>query len=652
MARKTVSAAPAHLPVDLGENPVNLYQAREYAKESSPSNLAVLLELSENARDNATDVTLTIDVAESRREKQGWVLVPKRVVCEDNGTGLTHAEFLERFCGAYSESEAHHEVDRAGRNGVGTKTYTSIADRVKVETTTARATQGLDAHRDLVESELTEGVVLPRDGEADTVRRVYEFQLHKRSAVPQEWINVDPVEMGTRVELYELKAGTQITFEILRERLSYTREWLQNPSNTFTLVLTGNVPAELNSQKKTVLRPWSIPVKNWLVEARGRSDEQVHIYDPNTHQTETIPAAADLPGVLEFDFRVVGRNNDGQMQSLEKPALILEVSGALPYAPNLEGVMSARTQPFLHFIDMEHASSIGAFYNSVCGWARINSLALKECLRNNKTTLASGPGADAVAALQVYLASIFRILHRGWYAATRSSQDEAAQDALKEAQEEVNLALKGPNRSPFKGGEIPHKNPEKVNDVTPPPARRHRWECGSCEKRWLAEAGFTPARCAERSLSSGQGEGCGSTNIGLAKNQPRIADCEIRIEQLGDQRLPAVFQFERVDEDLDVPVVRVNLSSPRYIELRGTGSMSGQAQQRLKQYLVDVALVAIGEYNARTRGTDFSEEWGDLYFNRMLRLTGIKKYQSQLTKLMETSSPAAEQRELIDAVAN
>lgn len=650
MAKRAVAVSPRP-SVDLGENPVNRYQAREYAKESSPSNLAVLLELSENARDNSTDVTLTIDVAESRREKQGWVLVPKRIICEDNGTGLTHEEFLEKFCGAFSESDAHHEVDRAGRNGVGTKTYTSIADRVKVETTSARATQGLDQHHDLVRPHLTDGVVLPADGEPDTLRRVYEFQLHMRSAVPEEWANVDAQEMGTRVELYDLKPGTLITFEILRERLSYTREWLQNPSNTFTLTLTGNVPTELNGQKKTVLRPWTIPVKNWLVEATGRSDQPLTIYDPNTRQTETIPPATDLPGVIEFDFRVVGRNNDGQMQSLERPALVLEVSGALPYAPNLEGVMSARTQPFLHFIDMEHASSIGAFYNAVCGWSRINSLALKECLRNNKTTLASGPGAEPVAALQAYLGSIFRVLHRAWYAATRSSQDEAAQDAIKEAEEEVNLALKGPNRSPFKGGEIPRKHSEKTTALPPPPARRHRWDCGSCEKRWLAEAGFTPARCAERAPNSGPGEGCGSTNIGLAKNQPRIADCQIRIEQLGDQRLPSVFQFERVDEDLDVPIVHVNLSSPRYIELRGTGSMSGQAQQRLKQYLVDVSLVAIGEYNARTRGTDFSEEWGDLYFNRMLRLTGIKKYQSQLNKLLEVSSPAAEQRDLLEVAS-
>jgi hypothetical protein len=649
MVRKTVSAVAPRSSVDLGENPVNRYQAREYAKESSPSILAVLLELSENARDNATDVTLLIDVGECRRDKQGSVLVLKRIICEDNGTGLSHEEFLERFCGAFSESEAHHEIDRAGRNGVGTKTYTSIADRVKVNTTTGRPTQGLDQHRDVLEAALPEGITLPHDGEPDSVRRVYEFQLHTRSAVPQEWTEVTPEEMGTRVELYDLKPGTEITFEILRERLSYTREWLQNPSNRFTLALTGNVPTELNGMKKTVLRPWSIPVKNWLVEAAGRSDQEVHIYDPITHETETIPPASDLLGVVEFDFRVVGRNNDGQMQSLERPALVLEVSGALPYAPNLEGVLSARTHPFLHFIDMDHQSSIGAFYNAVCGWSRINSLGLKECLRNNKTTLASGPGAEAVAALQAYLGSIFRVLHLAWYAATRSSQDEAAQDAIKEAQEEVNLALKGANRSPFKGGEIPRAHGERKGDVTAPPARRHRWECGSCERRWLAEAGFAPSQCAERTTGSGKEDGCGSTNIGLAKNQPRIADCEIRIEQLGDQRLPAVFQFERVDEDVDVPVVRVNLSSPRYIELRGTGSMSGQAQQRLKQYLIDIALVAIGEYNARTRGTDFSEEWGELYFNRMLRLTGIKKYQSQLSKLLETSSPSAEQKTLLEA---
>lgn len=77
---------------------------------------------------------------------------------------------------------------------------------------------------------------------------------------------------------------------------------------------------------------------------------------------------------------------------------------------------------------------------------------------------------------------------------------------------------------------------------------------------------------------------------------------EIRIEQLGDSRIPAGFQFEKRDgDDEDVPVVRVNLVAPRYVELRGVGSMSGQAQQRLKQYLVDVSLVSIAEYHSKER---------------------------------------------------
>lgn len=143
-------------------------------------------------------------------------------------------------------------------------------------------------------------------------------------------------------------------------------------------------------------------------------------------------------------------------------------------------------------------------------------------------------------------------------------------------------------------------------------------------------------------------DGCGSTTIGLAKNQPRIGDCEIRIEQLGDRRIPAVFQFEkREQEDEDVPVVRVNLVSPRYVELRGgTGSMSGVAQKRLKQYLVDVSLVAIAENGAKARGSDFSEELGELYFNRMLRYTGIKEYEAQVAGLLKETSRREDQAAL------
>jgi histidine kinase/DNA gyrase B/HSP90-like ATPase len=648
MSPKGTSVSPASLSVHLGENPVNAYQARIYAQESSPSSIAVCLELTENARDNATEVTFTIDVASSRFEDGVNVLLPKRIICEDNGTGLTHHEFLNRFCGAFSDSEVHRDTDRAGRNGVGTKTYTSIADRVMVTTTTGRPTEGLNADRAKLVPAMPKGIALPSDGAPDSVWRVYEFRLHSRSALPHLWTEASPMEMGTRVELVDIREGTELPFEVLLERLSYSREWLQNSAHTFTLLLTGDVPQGLGTSRRIVLRPWSPPMKNWLIDAKGRSDQPLKLFDSTSQETATIPSAAGLPEPIEFDFRVVGRNNEGQMQNLERPALLLEICGALPYAPNLEGGQSARTLPLLTFMGLEHASSIGAFCNAVCGYARINALPLKDALRNNKTTLASGPGTEVVEALRAYLASVFKVLHRAWYNATRSSQDEASKDALREAEAEVNLALKGASRNPFKGGDI-HRDETKKKCPSPPPTRRHRWECGECDRRWLAEANFVPTVCAETGPGKGAGDGCGSSNIGLAKNQPRVGDCRIKIEQLGDVKVPSAFQFEREGDDLDVPVVRVNLASPRYIELRGTGSMSGQAQKRLKQYLVDVALVAIAEYNAETQGTAFSHELGELYYNRMLRCVGIKQYENQLSKVLEATTTASEEAVLASA---
>lgn len=637
MKRKAADSSPAPMSLHLGENPVNNYQARIYAQESSPSSIAVLLELTENSRDNSTEVTVTIDVQSAKQVDGKHYLIPQRIICEDNGTGLTHSEFENRFCGAFSDSEGHREVDRAGRNGVGTKTYTSIADRVLVYTTTARPTEGLNDWRDKLLPLVPKGLDLPFDTTPDTIMRAYEYRLHARSALPQSFTSVGAMEMGTRVELVDIREGTELPFEVLLERLSYARDWLQNSAHSFTLQLTGNVPQGLNSSRRIVLRPWSPPMKNWLIEAKGSSDQTVTLFDTTVSDKTEIAPSKDLDEPIEFDFRVVGRANDGQMQSLEKPALLLEICGALPYGPNLEGVQSARTLPLLTFLGLEHASSIGAFCNSVCGYARINSLKLKDALRNNKTTLASGPGTESVEALRAYLHSIFRVLHRAWYNATRSSQDEASKDAQREAETEVNLALKGANRSAFKTVDIVRSRDAERSRPAPPPAQRHRWECGECGNRWLASADFLPSCCAETAPDSGSGEGCGSRNIGLAKNQPRVGDCRIRIEMLGDPKLPASFQFEREGDDLDIPIVRVNLASPRYIELRGTGSMSGQAQRRLKQYLVDVALVAIAEYHSENRGTAFSHELGELYYNRMLRFVGIRQYESQLSKVLESS---------------
>ena len=270
MARKGSNTPSLTSPIHLGENPVNNYQARIYAQESSPSIIAVCLELTENARDNATDVTLTIDVERSEQRNGIHYLTPKRIICEDNGTGLTHSEFLNRFCGAFSDSEVHKDIDRAGRNGVGTKTYTSIADRVIVTTTTARSTEGLSTslqglettHRDALQKVAPSDLMIPTDGDPDTVWRAYEFKLHARSALPQLWTKSDPMEMGTRVELVEIFKGTEIPWEVLVERLSYSREWLQNSSHTFTLQLIGDLPQTLPTGRKINLRPWSPPMKN------------------------------------------------------------------------------------------------------------------------------------------------------------------------------------------------------------------------------------------------------------------------------------------------------------------------------------------------------------------------------------------------------
>lgn len=625
---------------DLGENPVDKFYARRYALESSPSTMAVIQELTENARDNATDVRLIIDVERVEKERGLNILIPRSITCEDNGVGLTHREYLQRFCGAYSDSDAHHDVERAGRNGVGTKTYLSIADRVLVATTTARATDGLDDHRDLIASGLTHGLQLPRDGEADLVWRSYEFRLHNRAAIPSEWRAGDEYEMGTKVQLMDLHPGTRIYYELLRERLSYAREWLSNGARSFSIQLTGDVPDDL--PRRLPLKPWQIPDKSWLVEAIGNSSEPLTILDRLGGKHKVIEPLTGVGGTITFDFRAGARDPIGDLKSIEKPAIIFEVCGAVPYAPQLDGNQSSRTLPLLAFLGLENVSSIGSFQNSICGWGRINSLELKQALRNNKTTLAGGPDANEVLLVREYLRRIIDAMHDIWYNATRNSQDDLAAEPLRDATAEVNLALAGVNRNPFKGGDIVRR-PTGPGTTAPTPTttRRHRWECGSCDNRWLADIAFKPTRCSETSSDSGVNDGCGSDNIGLAKNQPRIGECKVELRSLGDERVVATFQLEQAGDDLQLPVVRINTLCPRYVELRGTTDMSKQAQGRLRQYFIDSSLVAIAEYHALANGRTVSEELGDLYFNRMTRSSGgIKQYKAALTKMHVTESTA------------
>ncbi len=178
---------------------------------------------------------------------------------------------IPRFIGTWTGQE---------RNGVGTKTYTSIADGVLVSTTTGRNTEGLNEHYEQLIAQIPKGVELPKDGELDEVWRVYGFTYIPGARYRIYGLVAEPMEMGTRVKLLDIREGTRIPFDILLERLSYAREWLQNSAHSFTVQLTGNVPDGLKTQRRIELRPWTVPTKNWLVQAEGRSDRAITIYDP------------------------------------------------------------------------------------------------------------------------------------------------------------------------------------------------------------------------------------------------------------------------------------------------------------------------------------------------------------------------------------
>ncbi|HXU19847.1 MAG TPA: hypothetical protein VN788_04620 [Verrucomicrobiae bacterium] len=58
-------------------------------------------------------------------------------------------------------------------------------------------------------------------------------------------------------------------------------------------------------------------------------------------------------------------------------------------------------------------------------------------------------------------------------------------------------------------------------------------------------------------------------------------------------------------------------------------------------------LVAIAEYNSETKGTAFSIELGELYYNRMLRFVGIKQCEAQLSKVLDSNNAANDQAVLV-----
>jgi hypothetical protein len=55
---------------------------------------------------------------------------------------------------------------------------------------------------------------------------------------------------------------------------------------------------------------------------------------------------------------------------------------------------------------------------------------------------------------------------------------------------------------------------------------------------------------------------------------------------------------------------------------------------------------ALPKPGAKARGSDSSEELGELYFNRMLRYTGIKEYEAQVAGILKETSGREDQAAL------
>jgi len=59
--------------------------------------------------------------------------------------------------------------------------------------------------------------------------------------------------------------------------------------------------------------------------------------------------------------------------------------------------------------------------------------------------------------------------------------------------------------------------------------------------------------------------------------------------------------------------------------------------------MVDVAQFSVAEFTSKSNGSDLSEELGSLYYGRMLRSVGVKRYRAEKEEILKVTSALAEQ---------
>ena len=496
------------MSINLGPNPVDLSLAFRAAVESSLDIISSQGEITENCMDNESH-NITININGKRCPTNPDNILVDSICTTDDGSGMDIGVMLERFRGAFFDSESHDRSDKSGRNGVGIKTNLQYWGEIHVSTTTKGKIPGKDSlqcskeNKDFVYGVYKKASV-KKEGNSDTERRTMVVRVDSSELLPFDACLRD--DSGTSVTLMHPRQTIELNIKDFIRKQGYFIDWLSNPANTLIV----KYPSERGRPASAIIQPfYMINKPEFMCHVKGvNTDTMDIIYNDSTKTkiSDSIPPNKNpLVSDMEVDIRVTDINSQNDF--------IISVCGANVFRSSKR---TTKVPPAIEYLMSQgHYKSPEGFANRIHGYIKTNDERIKRALRHNKSVL-DEEDKYARAFISYISTSIIKPLNDIYSHNITISSDREDTELLKEVQDEFNKVVK--RVVAIREKDI-KSNPEKASSLN------REYCCNSCGILWKAPIEKKPSYCAEFNITGEKG--CGSRDI--SKNtRPRGTSSNIK----------------------------------------------------------------------------------------------------------------------------
>jgi hypothetical protein len=570
--------------------------AFQCAVNSCESLLRAILEIVFNACDYGNEVVVFLT---GEIENGKFVLKSFRV--EDNGCGMSHDTVMQKFFGAYWDSDSHDNANQSGLMGVGTATPLKYFKEILVKTTTSGfIPEEWECHPDSLDeiSRTFSDKSTLKNGELDTEWRNYAINLSKINFVGVE--TVADNDSGTVVTVSSPNRKLYIDVEEVIQMLSRRISWLKG-NNKMKLVVEDGTPGR---PKQYIIKPFdeydSFPVTSVIAQVNGKSDKPILV---QCMKDSVKPIEVPGPKIfndIKFDVRVIG---SGDSDHRKEKMFVMDVCGSNVYDDN-------KGNAALSKIGVLKLTGGVGFMTRIHGYVSTNNLKLKTALRHNRTILDMDD--ENVKVFIAYVQKVFKSLHAQYMKANEHISDDEDEIVRSGVEEMLDLTFRenGKRRQKKnKGGKV---------------SAHKAWQCNSCGKNWKTLKSFRPTYCAEGHIDGD--EGCKSGDVGPKHN--RTTGSAIKVSwcaTLGDW-LPASYSP-------DDNVVVLSRSHPDFIP--NGGAKKSRDERIIKG--AEKALFAVAVYRAKENGEDIDTAYPELLRDRY-RASRNSKHKRACEKYWEANS--------------